>query len=60
MRYKLGRFLQLIGMIMLPIAMAGNLVPTDPLPAGTMLTLTAVGVGVFLLGWMIQGGGKPQ
>jgi hypothetical protein len=58
MRYKLGRLLQVIGLIMLPMAMAGNLVPNDPLPPGTMLTLTAFGCGVFFLGWWLQQGGK--
>ena len=29
--YRLGRLLQLVGMIVLPVAIAGNLVPENPL-----------------------------
>ena len=58
MRYKFGRLLQVIGLIMLPMAMAGNLVPNDQIPPGTMLALSAVGCVVFYLGWCLQGGDK--
>lgn len=58
--YRLGRLLQLIGMIMLPLAIAGNLKPDDPLDLKTSLTLSGVGILVFGLGWLIQQAGKPQ
>jgi hypothetical protein len=58
MLYKLGRFLQFAGLILLPIAMAGNI--AESLTLGQMLTLAGVGMGVFALGWMLQqAGGKP-
>ena len=60
MLYKFGRFLQLVGMIMLPIAMAGNLVPDRPLDSRTMLLLALIGLGVFGLGYWIQNVGKPR
>jgi predicted acyltransferase len=59
MLYKVGRFLQVVGMILLPIAMAGNLVPEKPLDSRAMLLLALVGVGVFGLGYLIQQVGKP-
>jgi hypothetical protein len=57
--YRLGRFLQLVGMVLLPLAIAGNLSPHDPLELRTSLTLSAVGVAVFLVGYVLQQAGKP-
>jgi hypothetical protein len=58
MLYKLGRVLQLVGMLIVPIAIAGNLVPGEPLSLGDMLKLAGVGVAVFALGWFLQQAGK--
>lgn len=58
MLYKLGRLLQLLGMILPPIAIAGNLVPGEPLSLGNVLKLAGAGVVVFTLGWLIQQRGK--
>jgi hypothetical protein len=58
MLYKLGRLLQLIGLFLLPLAIAGNLSPENQLSLGTSLTLSAIGVGVFALGYLIQQGGR--
>ncbi len=53
MLYKLGRFLQFLGLfVMLPVAMAGNL--AERLSLKDMLLLSAAGVGVFFLGWLFQ------
>jgi drug/metabolite transporter (DMT)-like permease len=54
MLYRVGRLLQLAGMIILPLAIAGNLVPGEPLSLGDSLKLSGVGVAVFALGWLIQ------
>jgi hypothetical protein len=58
MRYKLGRFLQLLGLILLPVAMAGNLVPDTPVSLWRMLLLTGVGIVLFLLGRLLQNTGQ--
>lgn len=58
MRYKLGRLLQVVGLIVLPVALAGNLVPDPPLSLWQMLILSGVGVGVFLLGRLLQNAGR--
>jgi hypothetical protein len=58
MLYKLGRVLQIIGLLLLPIAMAGNLVPDIPVSLGNMLALTVLGVLVFFIGYRLQQVGK--
>ena len=56
MLYKLGRFLQLVGLIILPIAIAGE--ATDSMSLGRMLMWACIGIGVFLFGRMLQGKGQ--
>jgi uncharacterized membrane protein YGL010W len=58
MLYKLGRLFQLVGLLILPLAIAGNLAPNQPLDLRSSLTLSGVGIGVFALGWLIQQAGK--
>jgi hypothetical protein len=55
--YRLGRTLQLIGLILLPFAIAGNLSPEKPLDLRESLTLSGVGIVVFGLGWLLQQAG---
>lgn len=57
--YRLGRLLQLAGLLMLPLAIAGNLTPDQPMEIKTSLMLSGAGVAVFTLGWLIQQAGKP-
>jgi hypothetical protein len=58
--YKLGRVLQLAGLILLPVAIAGNVAPDQPLDLRASLTLSGVGMGIFGLGWLIQQIGRPR
>jgi drug/metabolite transporter (DMT)-like permease len=58
--YRLGRLLQLVGMLMLPLAIAGNLAPTDPMPLKTSLMLSGAGVCVFIVGYLLQNAGRPS
>jgi hypothetical protein len=60
MLYKAGRALQVLGMIILPVAIAGNLAPDQPLDLRASLTLSAVGVAVFVLGYLLQQLGRPK
>lgn len=60
MLYRLGRLLQLAGMIMLPLAIAGNLAPENPLELRTSLMLSGIGIVVFIVGWLIQQAGKAE
>ncbi|MGH7172039.1 MAG: hypothetical protein ACRELF_07650 [Gemmataceae bacterium] len=58
MLYKLGRLLQIIGLILLPLAIAGNLSPDRPMDLRASLTLSGVGVVVFGLGYLLQQMGR--
>ena len=54
MLYKLGRLFQILGLILLPLAIAGNLSPERPMDLRSSLSLSAVGVIVFGLGYLLQ------
>ena len=56
MLYKLGRLLQFAGLVILPVAIAGDM--AEKMTLNESLTLSAVGIGVFILGWLIQGGSR--
>jgi hypothetical protein len=58
MRYWVGRLLQLAGLIVLPAAIAGNL--AEKLTLRQSLGLSALGMGIFSIGWMLQQGAKPS
>lgn len=58
--YACGRFLQVVGMILLPLGIAGNLSPRDPLTLGQSLGLAGAGVLVFGAGYLMQQLGKPS
>lgn len=58
MLYRFARFLQLLGLLLLPIAMAGNL--AERLDLRAMLVLAGIGIGVFTLGWLLQQSTKPR
>jgi hypothetical protein len=60
MLYKLGRFLQVVGLILLPVAIAGNVAREDQVNLKLSLTLSAVGIGVFVLGWWLQQATRPR
>jgi hypothetical protein len=57
MLYKLGRFLQFAGLVILPVAMAGNM--AEKLDLKEMLMLATAGILVFAVGWLLQQAGKP-
>ena len=64
MIYRIARGLQLIGLILVPVAVAGNL--AEIADARTALSLrdsllvAAAGVGCFGLGWWLQQQVKPS
>ena len=57
-RYRLGRFLQLLGLCILPTGIAGNVLYPAVVTEGVMFVILGAGAGVFLLGWLVQGAGK--
>ena len=58
--YKLGRLLQVVGMILLPVGVVGNLMPDKPLDLSTSLRISGLGIIVFCLGWLMQQAGRPR
>ena len=60
MFYKIGRVLQVVGLILLPVAIAGNVARQDEVNLRLSLTLSAVGVAVFVLGWWLQQATRPR
>jgi hypothetical protein len=60
MLYKVGRFLQLVGLFLLPVAIAGNVAREDQVNLKLSLTLSAVGIAVFVLGWWLQQAARPR
>ncbi len=57
MFYKLGRFLQFAGLVVLPVAIAGNV--AEKLDLKESLLLSTAGILVFSLGWLLQQAGRP-
>ena len=55
--YTLGRFLQLVGLTIPPLAIVSELNQSNP---GLMLKFLFVAVGIFTLGYLLQrySGGK--
>jgi hypothetical protein len=60
MLYKLGRFLQLLGLLIVPAALAGNAARQDLVDLKMMLFIAGLGMAVFALGWWIQQAARPQ
>jgi len=60
MLYKIGRLLQLLGMILLPVGMAGNLARPDDYGTRSVLFTLAAGGAVFTIGYLLQQAGKPR
>jgi hypothetical protein len=58
--YRLGRFLQLLGLLIAPVGIAGNLARQDQVSTGTELGILAAGVAVFAVGWLLQRASRPQ
>ena len=59
MRYKIGRLLQLLGLVLLTVAIAGNLAG-EKLDLKESLTLSGLGMLIFLAGWLVQQGSRPR
>ena len=54
--YALGRFLQILGLCIAPVGIAGNAL--DRMTEGEMLAVLGVGVLVFFAGWLLQQAGR--
>lgn len=52
MLYKIGRLLQFVGLVLPPVAIAGNI--ADKLTLWQSLSISAAGMLLFYLGWLLQ------
>jgi hypothetical protein len=59
MLYTVARVLQFLGLLILPIAIAGNLAD-ERLNLKESLELSAAGIIIFAVGWLLQQGAKKQ
>ncbi|GIW82274.1 MAG: hypothetical protein KatS3mg105_4081 [Gemmatales bacterium] len=55
MRYRIGRLLQMIGLVIPLLGVSGNLARPDQINVWDSLSIAAIGIAVFTLGWLIQG-----
>ena len=64
MVYKLARLLQLAALVILPVAISGNIAKgrdgQEILSLKDSLSLSAIGVLLFVIGWLLQQGSKPK
>lgn len=58
--YRIGRALQLLGMLILPLAIAGNLAREDQIDLKVSLAMSGAGVVIFFVGWLLQQAGRPK
>jgi hypothetical protein len=58
MLFKLGRFLQFLGLLVLPVAIAGEL--ARKLTLWQSLGLSGMGVVAFAGGWLLQQMTRPR
>ena len=58
MLYKVGRVLQFAGLVILPVAIAGDM--AGKVEFKHSLAMSFVGVMVFFTGWLLQQGARPQ
>ncbi len=60
MLYRLSRALQILGMALPPVAIAGNMAEPDQMGLKASLTLSGVGIALFMLGYLIQQVSRPK
>jgi hypothetical protein len=56
--YTVARFLQFAGLVILPLAITGNI--ADRLSLRDSLLLSGFGVVVFYIGYSLQQGSRPR
>jgi hypothetical protein len=56
--YKLARLMQFLGLLILPVAISGNV--AEKLSLQESLLLSGLGILVFCVGWALQQGSRPK
>jgi hypothetical protein len=57
--YSVGRILQVVGMLVLPGGMVGNMIDPARVDVKTSLMVAGAGIIVFTIGYLLQQAGKP-
>jgi hypothetical protein len=58
--YRIGRFLQVAGMLVMPAGMAGNMIDPVRVDIKTSLMVAGAGIVIFTIGWLLQQAGRPR
>lgn len=53
-KYRIGRFLQLVGLFILPFGIASQLM--EKVSLGQSLGIAVAGMAIFYVGYVVQGG----
>jgi hypothetical protein len=59
MLYKLGRLLQLLGLLIMPVGIAGNVAREELVDLKSSLLIAGAGMIVFGIGWLLQKSSAP-
>jgi hypothetical protein len=54
MLYKVGRLLQILGLLIAPAGIAGNVMRPEEVDVKMSLGVAGLGIGVFAIGWLLQ------
>jgi hypothetical protein len=60
MLYKLSRFLQLLGLLICPVGIAGNVARPEDVTVKMSLMISGAGILIFALGWLLQQAARPR
>jgi hypothetical protein len=60
MLYRLGRFLQLVGLLICPVGIAGNVARPEEITLKVSLVIAGCGMVIFVLGWLLQQANRPR
>jgi hypothetical protein len=60
MLYKLGRLFQAIGLVLPLVAIAGNVAVPKQVDLKLSLIISATGIGIFVVGWLLQQATRPR
>jgi hypothetical protein len=60
MLYKLARFLQILGLLICPVGIAGNVLRPEEVSVKATLIIAAAGILIFTIGWLLQQTTRPR
>jgi len=60
MLYKFARFLQLLGLLICPVGIAGNVARPEEVTVKMSLMISGAGILIFALGWLLQQAARPR